>query len=241
MADRAESVGGGVEVWVSKRHTFGTDSFLLSDFAAPRRRELACDLGSGCGIVPLLWFRGEAAPREAWAVDIQPEAVALLRRSVERSGLKGRLHPLEWDLRKWRQKLPAGRFDLVTCNPPYNAAGTGIPSAAGSDLIARHETLCTLDDVCAAAAGLLRFGGRLCLCQLPERLVDVFAAMRGHRIEPKRLRTVHQRAGDAPWLVLVEGRRGAKPHLRMEPPLLLREGEDPSPEMERIYRHYGRV
>lgn len=241
MPDRVEKVGGGVEVCTSARHTFGTDAFLLSDFAAPRRGETACDLGSGCGIVPFLWFRDEPTPACAWAVDIQPDAVELIRRSAARSGLSGRIHALEADLRKLRGKLPTGGFDLVTCNPPYNAAGTGVPSSVRSDLVARHETLCTLDDVCAAAENLLRFGGRLCLCQLPERLVDVLSAMRAHRIEPKCLRLVQQRAGDAPWLVLAEGKRGAKPHLKILPPLVMRDGDGPSEEMRRIYRYYGKV
>lgn len=241
MRYTTEMVGGGIEVVVSAAHTFGTDSFLLSDFAAPRRADTVCDLGSGCGIVPLLWFREPSAPAAVWAVDVQRQAIEQMRLSVERSALAGRMHPLRADLRALRGVLPLGRFDLVTCNPPYNAAGAGIPSARGSDLVARHETMCTIDDICAAAEGLLRFGGRLCLCQLPGRLVDVLAGMRAHRIEPKRLRMVQQSAQAAPWLFLVEGKRGAKPHLRIEPPLIMRQDDAPTDEMRRIYRYYGKV
>jgi len=107
--------------------------------------------------------------------------------------------------------------------------------------IARHETLCTLDEVCACAARLLRFGGRFCLCQLPERLVDVLGAMRANKIEPKRVRFVQQRADSAPWLFLVEGKRGAKPFLTIDPPLILRENGGISAEMQRIYANYGKV
>lgn len=238
---RIEKIGGGVEVVISERHTFGTDSFLLADFAAPRRLDTVCDLGSGCGIIPLLWLREPDAPATVWAVDIQEDAVEQMQQSARRSNLTERLQPLRADLRELRGRLPLGRFDLVTCNPPYNAAGTGIPSSQRSDLVARHETLCTIDDVCAAAEGLLRFGGRLCLCQLPERLVDVLSAMRAHRIEPKRLRMVQQRAASAPWLLLIEGKRGAKPHLQMDVPLIMREHDGPSAEMQRIYRYYGKV
>lgn len=239
--NRIEHIGGGISVCVSKRHPFGTDSFLLSDFASPRRSETACDLGTGCGIVPLLWFRGDDAPKSAWAVDIQEEAVTLLGRSVTLSGLTGRLTPIRADLRALQGSLPHGGADLVTCNPPYYPAGSGQPSAGESDRIARHETMCTVDDVCAAAGYLLKYGGRLCLCHLPERLTDVLTAMRAHGIEPKRLRLVQQNAGDAPWLILAEGKRGAKPSLKVLPPLIMRENGGASPEMARIYRLYGKI
>lgn len=222
--EKFEELGGGVAVCVSAAHTFGTDSFLLSAFAAPRRKDIVCDLGTGCGIIPLLWFRDDNAPQKAFGVDIQPQAIHQLRASLERSGLgEDRFAPVLADLRDLRDKLPMGGLDLVTCNPPYKAGGTGILSQSDSDRIARHETLCTLDDVCAAAARLLRFGGRLYMCQLPERLVDVCATMRQNRIEPKRIRFVQKNAHTAPWLILVEGKRGSKPFLRVEPPLLLDE------------------
>lgn len=217
---KREALGGGIDAFVSERHTFGTDALLLSAFAAPKRCERCLDLCAGCGIVPLLWFRGENAPAFAKAIDIQPEAAALMAHAVEQNGLAGRLEPVLADLRE-REPAEHAAYDLVTCNPPYKPAGSGIKSADEADQIARHETLCTLGDVVAAAAWRLRFGGRFCLCQLPERLVDVLSLMRAHGLEPKRLRFVQQRADTAPWLVLAEGKRGAKPHLVLEPPLLL--------------------
>lgn len=236
-----EQIGGGMELVVTPEHTFGTDSFLLSRFAAPKKRETACDLCTGCGIVPLLWFRGEDAPRLAYGVDLRRRAVEQLRLSVERSGLGGRVEPVEADLRDLRGRVPLGGLDLVTCNPPYRARGTGLLSREESARVARHEVECTLEDVCRAAAGLLRFGGRFCMCQMPERLVDVLSAMREHKLEPKRLRFVQQTASSAPWLVLVEGKRGAKPFLQLESPLVLRENGEISAEMAQIYGMYGRV
>lgn len=239
---RIEQIGGRVEVLVSDRHTFGTDSLLLSDFAAPRRKDIACDLGSGCGIIPLLWFREpETAPREAWSVDIQPEATEQVTQSIARSGLQDKLHPLNADLRKLKGKLSAGGFTLVTCNPPYFRVGSGQLSETDSDRIARHETKCTPDDFCATAAYLLGWGGRLCVCHLPERLTDVLYAMRTHDIEPKRLRFVQQTAEDAPWLLLCEGKRGAKPGLQVCAPLMMRKNGQPSAEMQRIHRLYGKL
>lgn len=239
--EQVEHIGGGIEVLVSPQHMFGTDSLLLADFAAPRRRDIACDLCSGCGIIPLLWFReAETAPQAAWAIDIQPEAIRLMQQSVTRSALEGKLHPLYADLRQLKGELEPGSFSLVTCNPPYFRVGSGYLSDTDSGRIARHETMCIPDDFCTAAAYLLKSGGRLCICHLPERLTDVLCTMRLHHLEPKRLRFVQQTAGSAPWLFLVEGKRDAKPGLQLLAPLIMRENGAASPEMQRIHRLYGK-
>lgn len=216
-----EDLGNGVVVCTDRDHTVGTDAILLSSFAAPKRVETACDLGCGCGVIPLLWFAGESPPKSAFGLELQPRAAELARLSVERSNISGRFTVVQGDLRDLPAGLPRAKFDLVTCNPPYKALGAGVMSTKDSDQIARHETVCTLDDVCAAAAKLLRFGGRLCICQLPERLPDIFEAMRAHRIEPKHLRFVHKNAESAPWLVLAEGKLGSKPFLQVEPSIFL--------------------
>lgn len=232
-----EELAPGVRVCISREHRFGTDAFLLADFARPRRKDLACDLGSGCGIVPLLWFREkEEGPRQAWAVEIQPQAAEQLRYSVEESGLSGRIIPLEADLKSLPDTVPRDRFDLVSCNPPYKAAGGGILSEAPAERIARHETLCTIEDVCRTAAGLLRFGGRLCLCQRPERLADVICAMRQAGIEPKELRFVQKCPDTAPWLFLIEGKRGARPFLKVQRPLIVQGEGGFSRDLLDIYR-----
>lgn len=232
-----EELSPGVRVCISREHRFGTDAFLLADFARPRRKELACDLGSGCGIIPLLWFREkEEGPRQAWAVEVQPQAAEQLERSVEESGLTGRIIPLTADLKDLPDTVPRGSFDLVACNPPYKAAGGGILSETPAERIARHEVLCTIEDVCRAAKRLLRFGGRLCLCQRPERLADVICAMRKAGIEPKALRFVQKRPDTAPWLFLIEGKKGARPFLKVQPPLLIQGEGGFSRELLDIYR-----
>ena len=172
-----EQLAPDLSVCITRDHRFGTDAFLLSDFAAVRRKDLACDLGTGCGIIPLLWFRDrQQGPKMAYGVDIQPLAVEQLRFTIEQSDLGQRMQAVQADLSDLaalKEKLPFGSFDLVTCNPPYKKAEHGILSSSDSDIIARHETMCSIDDVCAAAAKLLQFGGRLCICQRPERLLDV--------------------------------------------------------------------
>jgi len=218
---RIENLGNGVVVYTDRDHRIGTDACLLAAFAAPRKNDTACDFGTGCGTIPLLWFAGQSPPKAAFAIEIQPGAAELVREGIAHSKLEERLQIVQGDIRALPDVLPKGGFDVVTCNPPYKPVGAGVLSGSDSDKIARHETTCTLDDVCKAAAKLLRFGGRLCVCQLPERLPDLLCSMRAHRIEPKRLRFVHKNAQSPPWLVLCEGKLGSKPFLQVEAPLLL--------------------
>ena len=235
--EKFQPLGRGVRVKVSAVHRFSTDAVLLADFAAPREDDIACDLGTGCGIIPLLWCR-YAAPKSVTAVDIQSDAVSLLRESVAANGLEGRISPLECDLKALPPEMGDG-FTLVTMNPPYKTALGGVQSPVDGRVIARHEVACTLEDIVKAAARLLKFGGRLCMCHRPERLSDLICLMRTCGVEPKRLRTVSQREGKAPSLVLVEGRKGAKAGLNIDAPFFIEKDASYSPEMERIYRDYN--
>lgn len=233
MEAAAQHIGRGVMVYTSKAHSFGTDALLLADFAAPRPREQACDLGTGCGIIPLYWL-ARGGPERVWGMDVQPRAVEQFTAGIRASGGEGRLLPLLGDLRALPPELPRGRLELVTCNPPYQR-GTGLLPQDPAAEIARHERLCTLEEVCHAAALLLKFGGRLCLCQRPERLADAVCAMRGVGLEPKVLRMVSKEQGDTPWLFLLEGKKGGKPDLRVLPPLAVYQEGSWSPDLQRIY------
>jgi len=231
-----EALGEGLFVCVSREHHFGTDAFLLNDFAHIKPRERVVDLGTGCGIIPMLIARDQTAS-EIYGVEIQPQGYEQCCLSIQKSGLAGRITPVLADLRKLKGVLPAAGFDVITMNPPYKAQGQGIVSQSASDQIARHETLCSLDDICKAAGYLLRFGGRLCICHRPERLCDIVCAMRANSLEPKRLRLVAQRAGQAPWLVLIEAAKGGRPFLKVLPELLVEdETGGYSAQMQRVYR-----
>ena len=196
-----------------------------------------CDLCAGCGIIGLLMLRRERPPQSVTAVEIASDAVQLMRHTAEFSSLT-HFTPLQGDLREIRTLLPAHSFRLVTCNPPYFPAGSGYLCPEDSRRRARHEQeeSCTIGEVCDAAAWLLQYGGRFCLCQRPERLTDVLLTMRQVGLEPKRLRWVQQRPEKAPWLFLVEGKAGARPGLTVEPPLIVESADGSySDEMKRIY------
>lgn len=225
---------GRLHICVSHAHRFGTDAFLLAAFSRYQVRDVACDLGTGCGIIPLVMER-HMPPRQIYGLDIQPEAIRLLEQTVAENRLTN-LTPVLGDLRTLWPDAPLEQCTLVTCNPPYKAQGAGMESAGDAARIARHELLCDISDVCGSAARLLRFGGRLCLCNRPERLCDVLCAMRSAGIEPKRLRFVAKHPDTAPWLFLVEGKKGAKPFLQVEPTLAVRQGDGMTPELKAFYR-----
>lgn len=232
---RVERLNDDIVVCVSEDHRFGSDAFLLCDFACPRSKDRVWDLGTGCGIIPMIMCK-RFIPQSVVGVDIQGEAIELFAASIEQSKTSTVLTPMLCDLKDLatdRNKNAVA--DVVTCNPPYKISGNGIISGSGADKIARHETACTISDVCKAAQNLLRFGGKLCICQRPERLLDVMSAMRENKIEPKRVRFVSKGSTDAPWLVLVEGKKGAKPFLQVEAGLYMYDGDEFSPELKRVY------
>ena len=235
--EHIEVLGGRLRLIVSPEHTFGTDAMLLADFAGAKPNDAACDLGTGCGIIPFYWLR-EGACRSVTAVDISEQAIDQLRRSLALNDPLP-IEPVCADLKALPAELPLGGYTLVTMNPPYTAPGAGILSRDPAARAARHETLCTLTDVTAAAARLLRFGGRLCMCVRPERLAELFAAMREARIEPKRMRLVAKRPDTPPWLVLVEGKSGRNPGLVIQPTLFTHAADgSTSAELERIVGSY---
>ncbi len=227
-----ERLSESIYAAVSGEHRFGTDAFLLADFSSPRRKDFVIDLCSGCGIVGLLMIR-DFAPKRVIGVELQKSAHELAIMSKERSGLSD-FEPINADLREFTLEEKA---DLITCNPPYKSLGTGAKSRSEAEAIARHEQECSIFDVCEAARRNLRYGGRLCVCNRPERLGDCVSAMRRAGIEPKRLRSVHKTFRDPAWLILLEGRLGGAPFLKIEPPLAVTDGSGGySEEMKRIYR-----
>lgn len=196
-------------------------------------------MGTGCGTIPLLWLKNNNN-LSVYAVELQKDACELLEKSIAHNKLEDNLTLLNADLRDLKGRLPFGTFDVVSCNPPYKLGGSGILNPEQQKLVARHEAECTLDDVCGAASNLLQFGGRLCMCQRPERLSDVIESMRRSGIEPKRLRLVQQRKSKAPKLFLIEGRRGGKRgFMDVLPTLFIEDGQGGfSEEMLEIYGDY---
>ncbi len=223
-----EKLTDNVFVCASSEHRFGTDAFLLTYFSNYRMKDKVCDLGTGCGIIPMI-MQKKNPPQITYAVDIQESAIEQLKTGIKESTVKN-IVPILADLKTLWKDAPLGQLDLVICNPPYKAANAGIESCITAQKIARHEIMCNIDDVCRSASKLLKFGGRLCICNRPERLADVITAMKSNDIEPKRIRFVANNPEQSPWLFLIEGKKGSKPFLKIEPPLYMK-----SNELNKIY------
>lgn len=236
--ERLEELNGPSLVILQKEKAFhyGTDAVLLADFAQPRPRERMVDLGTGTGIIALL-----CASRQeglcCTAVEIQPEMADMAARSVQLNGIEGRVQVLCEDFRLAHRVLGCEKYTLAVCNPPYGKAGGTLHSERETERIARHEGDCTIEDVCLSAFRLLRTGGRFAVVFPAPRMLELMCAMRNARLEPKRVRTVHHRAGDAPKLVLVEAIKGGGSMLHWLPPLILQSDDGaPTAEYLRIYR-----
>ena len=192
-----EVLDHGTLVHTAPGAAFGSDALLLARFARPRTRDRALDLCSGCGVVALVWH-DEGCRGPCTALEIEPSASALCARSVRSNDGADHITPLCADLRTFCRSGPEqAQYDFAACNPPYFTGGNASPDPRRA--AARHDGLCTLDDVAACAARALRDGGGL---------------------EPKRAALVKHRPGGAPWLFLVEAQKGRRPGLRWEPDLL---------------------
>lgn len=237
--EKLEPLGNGYKIIVSKQHTFWNDTILLANFSSPKNSDMAVDLGAGCGGISLIWCRNNTT-KSIYAVEIQETACDMLNRSVKLNNLENKISVINTDLCNLKGVLPFGTFDIVVCNPPYKAIGTGIVNNSNQQKIARHETFCTIDDITQTASKLLRFSGRFCLCLRPERLFEVLDSMHKANIEPKRLQFVQQRKSKAPKLFLVEGKRGAKSGGLIVMPTLFIEDNNGnySQEMIDIYGDY---
>lgn len=233
---KREPLGNGFFVNVSKHHTFGTDALLLGNFAEAKKKDSLVDLGTGCGIIPLVILRNGCL-KKAIGVDISAEAVCLAKKTINELSLQN-FEVLESNLKQLKGKIEFGCHTLVTCNPPYKAAGAGIKNPDSIEATARHEIECTLEDIIAVSSKLLQTSGRLCMCHRPERLAELMSLMSKYKLEPKRLRLVCQRRGEEPWLVLLEGRKCAKTGLRISPTLYVEENGAFSREMLDIYGCY---
>ena len=235
MTDFSELWPGGPRFAQAETMRLSTDSVLLADFARLRGGEKGIDLGCASGAIALLLLTRE--PRlHMTGLELDAEAAELARENMRVNALTERSRILTGDIREVRGLFPAASFDFVIANPPYYPPGSGRLSPDPARARARGETECSLEELCRAAAWLLPTGGRFFLVHKPERLGEVICAMHEAGLEPKRLRLVQHTAGSPPSLILIEGRRGGRPSLKIQAPLLLTdENGGESREIRRIY------
>ena len=212
-----------------------TDSVLLASFASPKGKN-GIDIGCGSGIISLIMLCTNETLHMT-GIDVNEDAAETASSNIQRNGLSARYKVICGDIREHRKLFNTGSFDFAVCNPPYYPENSGKLSSDTVKALARGETLCTLEDICKAAAYLLPTGGSFYLVHKPERLSEIFCTMTKYLIEPKRLREVQYRIGRAPNLVLIEGRRGGRKGISVEAPLILtNEDGTETKEVLEIYR-----
>lgn len=203
-----------------KRFCFGMDAVLLSGFAKAKKGERALDLGTGTGIIPIL-MEAKTEGEHFTALEIQPESADMARRSVLYNHLEEKIKIITGDIKDASSLFGASSFDIITTNPPYMIGEHGLSSASEAKAIARHEVLCTLEDILRESAKLLRPGGRFYMVHRPFRLAEIMSRMVEYKIEPKRMQLVYPYVDKEPNMVLIEGLRGGKSRLTVEKPLIV--------------------
>ena len=216
---------------------FGVDAVLLSDFANIKNKHRVVDLCTGTGIIPFLAY-GKYNPKEVIGLEIQDDMVEMANRSSELNDITDIVKFVHGDLKDKKLIDSLGKFDVVTVNPPYKLNNAGIVNPNDKLAIARHEVICTLEDVIIASRRLLKDNGRMFIVHRPERLADIFGIMRKYKIEPKRVRMVQPNTKKAPNIVLVEGQRDGGAFLKWEETLYVY--DDNGNYSEEIDRIYGR-
>ena len=218
------------------RFCFGMDAVLLSGFARAQEGDKVLDLGTGTGIIPLL-MEAKTKASHLVGLEIQAESADMAARSVQLNGLSDKIEIVTGDIKEAVRLFGAASFDVVTCNPPYMTEHHGLQNEQAPMAIARHEILCTLEDVISQGAKLLKPGGNFFMVHRPFRLAEIIVLMRQYRLEPKRMQLVYPYADKEPNMVLIEGKRGSKPRMTVEKPLIVY--KEPGVYTDEIYNIYG--
>ncbi len=231
-----EPLGKNHKIKVSEKHNFNTDTILLANFSAPYKNDVCADFGTGCGTIAMIWSIRQN-PKKIIAVELQHEAYDLAYTSFTANKLDN-IEIVNEDIKKYKEIFESGSLSHIACNPPYKARGAGIKNTTDNLRIARHEDELSLEELAKAASYCLKFGGKFFICQRPERLSDAMCIFSKYGLEPKRLRLVQQRQSKAPFLFLLECRRGGKVGMTVMPTLFVEENGEFSKEMIDIYGDY---
>lgn len=215
---------------------FGMDAVLLTGFAKIKETDTVLDLGTGTGIIPIL-LEGRNKGRHLTGLEIQEESADMARRSVKGNSLEEKIDIVTGDIKEASKIFGAASFDVVTSNPPYMNHDHGLVNPNQPKAIARHELLCSLEDVIRESSKVLKQNGRLFMVHRPFRLAEIIEVMKRYKLEPKRLRFVHPYLHKEPNMVLIEGLKGGNPMVTVEAPLIVYKEEHVY--TDEIYKIYG--
>ena len=251
---RTDETGfGDIKVIQTEGYGYGVDAVLLAAFAAGETGAAAiragrsgqpvriCDLGTDCGIVAFI-ISHKIPGSVVTGIEKRQEAAGRARQAVALNGLEDRVSIITADVADIASGVlceEAGQYDAVVSNPPYFRRDAAIPSASDDRFTARHETTAGIEEFAQAAAMMLKRGGDFYLVHRPDRLADIFAALRTYNLEPKEMQMVCPRSGEPANIVLLHAVRDAGPQLRMLPDLPVhKEDGSYTAEILRIYERY---
>lgn len=204
-----------------ERFCFGVDAVLLTNFTKVKPGERVLDLGTGTGVIPIL-LEAKTEGEAFTGLEIQEESADMARRSVAHNQLSEKVHIVTGDIKEAAEIFKTASFDVITTNPPYMLNDHGLKNIGDAKTIARHEVLCTLDDILQESAKILpESKGRFYMVHKPFRLVEILNKMCQYKIEPKRLQFVHPYVDKEPTMVLIEGMKGGKSRVKIEPPIIM--------------------
>ena len=218
------------------RFCFGMDAVLLSGFATVKPGETVLDLGTGTGIIPIL-LEAKTDGAHFTGLEIQPDSADMARRSVALNALEQKVDIVTGDIKDASKLFGASSFDVITTNPPYMIGQHGLQNPDEAKAIARHEVLCTLEDIMRESSKLLKPKGRFYMVHRPFRLSEIFCCMTKYGIEPKRMKLVHPFVDKEPNMVLIEGLHGGNPRMTVEKPLIVY--KEQGKYTDEIYDIYG--
>ena len=220
-----------------EKFCFGVDAVLLSDFSKVKKGEAVLDMCTGTGIVPTL-LRVKTQGAFFTGIEIQEDCAEMAQRSVLYNGLEENVRIVQGDIKEAVSMFGAASFHVVTCNPPYMIGQHGLTNPDMPKAIARHEILCTLEDVISQTAKLLKDRGRFYMVHRPFRLTEIMTTLTKYKLEPKRMRLVHPYVDKEPNMVLIEALKGGNSRITVEKPLIVY--EKPGVYTKEILEIYGR-
>lgn len=205
-----------------EKFCFGMDAVLLSGFARVKKGERVLDMGTGTGIIPIL-LAAKTQGEHFTGLEIQEECAEMALRSVQYNGLEDKVGITQGDIKEAAGIFGAASFHVVTCNPPYMIGQHGLTNPYMPKAIARHEILCTLEDVVSQASKVLGDRGRFYMVHRPFRLTEIMNVLTKYKLEPKRMQLVYPYIDREPNMVLIEALKGGNPRITVEPPLIVYE------------------
>lgn len=216
---------------------YGIDSVLLSDFAKIKKNAKVLDIGTGTGIISILLSK-KTDCKELIGIEVQSDVADMAQRSVELNHLENKVKIINDNILNIEKYFPKEYFDSIVTNPPYQKNNSGLKNENEKQLVARHEVLCSLEDIIQKSFQMLRDNGNFYMVHRPERLVDILFLMRKYRLEPKEIRFVHSKAKEKPVLVLIKGVKYSGKFLKVLEPLIVY--EDTGEYTDEIYKIYNK-